>query len=42
MGPKITAALRYLRGGGAGDVIITSLDKVYDALEGRAGTRIVA
>jgi len=41
MGPKITAALRYLRCG-AGHVIITSLDKAYDALEGRAGTRIVA
>ena len=41
MGPKITAALRYLRCG-AGHVIITSLDKAYDALEGRAGTGIVA
>lgn len=41
MGPKITAALKYLRRG-AGQVIITALDKVYDALEGRAGTRIVA
>lgn len=41
MGPKITAALKYLRRG-TGQVIITALDKVYDALEGRAGTRIVA
>ena len=41
MGPKITAALRYLRCG-AGHVIITSLDTACDALEGRAGTRIVA
>ncbi len=41
MGPKITAALKYLRCG-PGQVIITALDKVYDALEGRAGTRIVA
>ncbi|MBV1699384.1 MAG: carbamate kinase [Hyphomicrobiales bacterium] len=40
MGPKITAALRYLQRG-SGQVIITALDKVYDALEGRAGTRIV-
>lgn len=42
MGPKITAALRYLQCGRGGDVIITSLDNAYDALEGRAGTRIVA
>jgi len=41
MGPKIAAALRYLEGGG-GEVIITSLDRAYDALQGSAGTRIVA
>lgn len=41
MGPKIAAALKYLKCG-TGQVIITALDKVYDALEGRAGTRIVA
>ena len=41
MGPKITAALRYLSGGGR-QVIITSLDRTYDALQGDAGTRIVA
>jgi carbamate kinase len=40
MGPKIAAALRYLAGGGK-NVIITSLDRAYDALQGRAGTRIV-
>jgi carbamate kinase len=40
MGPKITAALRYLGGGGK-QVIITSLDRAYDALQGKAGTRIV-
>jgi len=41
MGPKITAALRYLDNGGS-QVIITSLDRTYDALQRRAGTRIVA
>jgi carbamate kinase len=40
MGPKITAALRYLETGG-GQVIITSLACAYDALQGTAGTRIV-
>ncbi len=40
MGPKIDAALRYLDSGGS-EVIITSLDRVYDALQGSAGTRIV-
>ncbi len=40
MGPKIYAALRYLDSGGS-EVIITSLDRVYDALQGSAGTRIV-
>jgi carbamate kinase len=41
MGPKIDAALQYLDGGGS-EVIITSLDRVCDALQGRAGTRLVA
>jgi len=41
MGPKIDAALQYLDGGGS-EVIITSLDRVYDALQGGAGTRLVA
>jgi carbamate kinase len=40
MGPKIAAALRYLNSGG-GQVIITSLARAYDALQGNAGTRIV-
>lgn len=40
MGPKIDAALRYLDSGGS-EVIITSLDRVYDGLQGSAGTRIV-
>jgi carbamate kinase len=40
MGPKIEAALQYLASGGR-QVIITSLDHTYDALQGEAGTRIV-
>jgi carbamate kinase len=40
MGPKIDAALRYLQAGGR-EVIITSIEKLHDALEGKAGTRIV-
>jgi carbamate kinase len=40
MGPKIDAALRYLEGGGR-EVIITSIERLHDAIEGRAGTRIV-
>jgi carbamate kinase len=39
MGPKIVAASRFLRHGGR-RVIITSSDKAWSALEGRAGTRI--
>lgn len=41
MGPKIVAALRYLERGGS-QVIVTSIDRARDALERRAGTRIVA
>lgn len=41
MGPKIVAALRYLERGGS-QVIVTSIDRAREALEGRAGTRIVA
>jgi carbamate kinase len=41
MGPKITAALRYLERGGP-RALITSLEKLDAALEGRAGTEIVA
>ncbi len=40
MGPKIDAALRYLDGGGK-EVVITSIERLYDALQGTAGTRIV-
>ncbi len=39
MGPKIDAAIRFLEGGGDA-VIITSPERVLDALAGRAGTRI--
>lgn len=41
MGPKVEAALRYLEGGG-GEVLITSPERLADALDGRAGTRVVA
>ncbi|PID80555.1 carbamate kinase [bacterium DOLZORAL124_64_63] len=40
MGPKIDAALTFLEGGGR-EVIITSPEKFLDAVEGRAGTRVV-
>jgi len=40
MGPKIEAALRFLKTGGP-EVIITSIDCLHDALDGMAGTRIV-
>lgn len=39
MGPKIESALDFLSTGG-GEVVITSPEKVLDALEGRAGTLI--
>ncbi len=41
MEPKIRAAVEFVRGGGC-SVTITSPEKVREALEGRAGTRIVA
>jgi carbamate kinase len=40
MGPKIEAAVHYLRNGGK-EVIITSYECLMEALEGRAGTHIV-
>ena len=40
MGPKIEAALEYLRAGG-GEVLITSTDKLAAALRGETGTRLV-
>ncbi|WP_059173886.1 carbamate kinase [Bacillus sp. FJAT-27445] len=39
MGPKIEAAILFLKKGGK-NVIITSMDKLQDALEGKTGTRI--
>ncbi len=40
MGPKIKAAVNFLKGGGE-RVIITSIEKAPDALLGKAGTAIV-
>ncbi|MDY0096106.1 MAG: carbamate kinase [Candidatus Vecturithrix sp.] len=40
MGPKVKAAIDFLQHGGH-EVIITSLDKVGEALEGKNGTRII-
>ena len=39
MGPKVKAALRFVRGGGS-RAVIASLDQALEALEGRAGTQI--
>jgi carbamate kinase len=40
MGPKIQAAVNFIRNGGK-EVLITSIPKVGAALEGQAGTRIL-
>jgi carbamate kinase len=40
MGPKIQAAIRFVRWGGQ-EAVITSLDKALDALHGKSGTHIV-
>lgn len=40
MGPKIEAAILFLQKGGK-NVIITSIDKLEDAIAGKTGTRIV-
>ncbi len=40
MGPKVQSAIRYLRNGGK-KVIITSYEFLIDALDDKAGTRIV-
>lgn len=40
MGPKIEAAIYFLKKGGK-NVIITSMDKLSDALEGKTGTRLI-
>jgi len=39
MGPKIQAAIEFVRGGGR-EVVITSPAKVLEALQGKGGTRI--
>lgn len=41
MGPKVQAAINFLRSGGK-MCIITTTDKLMDALEGKTGTRITA
>jgi carbamate kinase len=41
MGPKIEAAVEFLRAGGR-EVVITSPELINEAMEGRAGTRIRA
>jgi carbamate kinase len=41
MGPKIEAAIDYLKGGGK-QVIITSPEKIPEAMQGMAGTRITS
>ena len=40
MGPKIEAAIQFVRATGS-EVLITDVEHLRDALEGRAGTRIV-
>jgi carbamate kinase len=40
MGPKVESALRFLRDGGR-EVIITSYERLFDAVRGEAGTHIV-
>jgi len=39
MGPKIEAAVQFVKGGG-GEVLITDIEHLRDALEGKSGTRI--
>jgi carbamate kinase len=41
MGPKIEAAIRFVRNGGR-DVFITSCDQLVEAVRGKAGTHISA
>ena len=40
MGPKILAAIDFIKSGGK-EVLITSIEKVVDAFEGKTGTRII-
>ncbi len=42
MGPKVEAAVRFVEGDPSRRAIITSLDRAAAALEGRAGTHVVA
>lgn len=42
MGPKIKAAIEFVRAGNGKKVLITSENKMLEALEGKTGTRIVA
>ncbi len=39
MGPKIQAAIQFLENGGK-EVLITSIEKIVEAFEGKTGTRI--
>ena len=39
MGPKIQAAIKFLNNGG-GKVLITSIERIVDAIEGKTGTMI--
>lgn len=41
MGPKILAAIDFIKRGGK-EVLITSIEKIVDAFEGKTGTRIVS
>ena len=41
MGPKVESAINFIENGGK-QVIITSIDRVKEALENDAGTRIIA
>lgn len=41
MGPKIEAAVQYVRGGAGREALITDVEHLRDALEGREGTRII-
>jgi carbamate kinase len=41
MGPKVQAAVQFVEGGGAA-AVITSLDRIAEAVTGRGGTRVVA
>jgi carbamate kinase len=41
MGPKIEAAIRFLKNGGK-EVVITSPDRLMEAIHGKAGTLITA